>query len=281
MNKEEFLKQIRLALRGLDPTEIDEIVADYRTHFDESLANGRSEQDTAAALGDPQWLAREHIADIDVAKPDLKETVKRLWGNMTRQQRNADVIERILDWTPGQRMHIGLPARVTWHPAEHPKATLRGPEWLLEHVRLDSDALRGRFKRRLFHDNDLQVDLEGPAIPSWALRGSGELHLADLDQPVLNLDLDGSGDITATGAVSNAFVDLRGTGDIDLEKLAVVHATAKVSGRGDITLASTQSAELTVEGSGDIALLSRPAKLKTVINGSGDIRNADGKRIPR
>ena len=37
----------------------DEIVADYEEHFDAGLAEGRSEEEVAAALGNPGRLARE------------------------------------------------------------------------------------------------------------------------------------------------------------------------------------------------------------------------------
>ena len=84
------------------------------------------------------------------------------------------VIEREPRWTPGSRMTISMPADVTWRPAEKPRAILRGPAWLLEHVHLDNDQLRGRFKWRLFHDNRIQLELQGPSIESWRMRGSGE-----------------------------------------------------------------------------------------------------------
>ena len=47
VNREQFLAELRAALRGLDPQEIDDIVADYRAHFAEAQAAGRSEQDVA------------------------------------------------------------------------------------------------------------------------------------------------------------------------------------------------------------------------------------------
>lgn len=62
MNKDKYLRQLRLALQGLSKQEIDDICADYSSHFDEASAHGRSEKDTAEALGDPRRLAREHLS---------------------------------------------------------------------------------------------------------------------------------------------------------------------------------------------------------------------------
>jgi uncharacterized membrane protein len=63
MTRQAFLARLREGLRGLTPSMIDDIVADYETHFAEGAAAGRSEEDVAAALGDPGRLARELRAE--------------------------------------------------------------------------------------------------------------------------------------------------------------------------------------------------------------------------
>src|SRR6185437_8700175 len=63
MTRQAFLARLREGLRGLPPSMIDDIVADYETHFAEGAAAGRSEEDVAAALGDPGRLARELRAE--------------------------------------------------------------------------------------------------------------------------------------------------------------------------------------------------------------------------
>jgi uncharacterized membrane protein len=59
MNRVAFLTLLRGGLAGLPAREIEDIVADYTAYFDEADASGRSEQEVAAALGDPRRLARE------------------------------------------------------------------------------------------------------------------------------------------------------------------------------------------------------------------------------
>ena len=93
MDKEVFLIQLRRALQGLTPDRIDEILEDYRKHFDESTANGRSDDATAAALGDPLWLGQQHIADLRLSDDGLWDATKRLWASATRREHNnKDVI---------------------------------------------------------------------------------------------------------------------------------------------------------------------------------------------
>ncbi len=59
MTKADFLDILRRRLVGLPQAEIDEIIADYRAHFADGAAAGRSEEEIARALGDPLRLARE------------------------------------------------------------------------------------------------------------------------------------------------------------------------------------------------------------------------------
>jgi len=54
-----FLTSLKAGLRGAPPEAIDDIVSDYTSHFEVGAVKGRSEEDIAAALGDPLVLADE------------------------------------------------------------------------------------------------------------------------------------------------------------------------------------------------------------------------------
>ena len=82
MTRVEFIAQLRRALAGMAPKEIDDIIGDYGAHFDEGMAAGRSEQDVAAALGDPQRLARELRAEAGLRRWEAQRTPTALIGAM-------------------------------------------------------------------------------------------------------------------------------------------------------------------------------------------------------
>jgi len=82
MTRTEFIAQLRRALAGMAPKEIDDIVADYSAHFDEGVAAGRSEQDVASALGDPQRLARELRAEAGLRRWETQRRPAALIGAM-------------------------------------------------------------------------------------------------------------------------------------------------------------------------------------------------------
>ena len=63
MTRQAFLARLREGLRGLPPQAVADIVADYEAHFADGVAEGRSEEEVAAALGNPDRLAREVRAE--------------------------------------------------------------------------------------------------------------------------------------------------------------------------------------------------------------------------
>jgi uncharacterized membrane protein len=59
MKRNEFIRRLKAGLKGMPQDDIDEIVGDYEAHFEAGTAEGRSEEEVAAALGNPARLARE------------------------------------------------------------------------------------------------------------------------------------------------------------------------------------------------------------------------------
>lgn len=68
MTRDAFLSSLRAHLRRVPAKTVNEIVADYASHFDEGMAHGRNEADIAAALGDPARLARELRAEAGLKR---------------------------------------------------------------------------------------------------------------------------------------------------------------------------------------------------------------------
>jgi uncharacterized membrane protein len=68
MTRALFLTRLRQGLGGLSPDEIDEIAGDYDAHFSDAIADGRTEADVAASLGDPAQLGRELAAETKLRR---------------------------------------------------------------------------------------------------------------------------------------------------------------------------------------------------------------------
>ncbi len=74
MTRQAFMTRLREGLQGLPPSLINDIVGDYENHFAEGLAAGRTEEEVAAALGDPGRLARELRAEHGLKRWEEQRT---------------------------------------------------------------------------------------------------------------------------------------------------------------------------------------------------------------
>ncbi|MDQ0172494.1 DUF1700 domain-containing protein [Paenibacillus tundrae] len=63
MNKQQFMQLMELQLSAMDPQERAELLADYEQHFELGLVDGRTEEDIARELGQPEEIAREVLGD--------------------------------------------------------------------------------------------------------------------------------------------------------------------------------------------------------------------------
>ena len=70
MTRADFMTKLRRGLVGMPAATIEDIAADYETHFADAQAAGRSEQEVSDALGSPDRLARELRAEAGLKKWD-------------------------------------------------------------------------------------------------------------------------------------------------------------------------------------------------------------------
>src|SRR5476649_2776488 len=80
MTRNEFITRLRQGLVGLDPDYVRDVMADYETHFEDGEKSGRSQEEIAAALGDPGRLARELRAEAGFKRWEEARTPGNLAG---------------------------------------------------------------------------------------------------------------------------------------------------------------------------------------------------------
>ena len=56
MTREEFMDLLRYYFRNINQTQVNEILADYESHFEEGEAAGLSEEEIARELGSPKEI---------------------------------------------------------------------------------------------------------------------------------------------------------------------------------------------------------------------------------
>ncbi|MDB5422057.1 MAG: hypothetical protein JWR59_2004 [Brevundimonas sp.] len=74
MTRAEFLSRLKRGLVGLPTSSAADILNDYEAHFDDGVQAGRTEAEVAAALGQPERLARELKAEAGVQRWRQEQT---------------------------------------------------------------------------------------------------------------------------------------------------------------------------------------------------------------
>ncbi len=72
---DEFLKSLMRCLKHMSAQEKQDISDDYREHFEAGLEAGKTEQEVAAALGDPKQLAKMHVMQSTAVAAHVSKSI--------------------------------------------------------------------------------------------------------------------------------------------------------------------------------------------------------------
>lgn len=117
----------------------------------------------------------------------------------------------------------------------------------------------------------LRITVTAPDVSRFMVEGSGEIDIQNYDRDDLRVDINGSGEVTATGRARRVDLSIHGSGDADLAALTLTDAKVDITGSGEARVGPTGTADINITGSGDVTLTERPANLNRTISGSGDI----------
>ncbi|MBV9509401.1 MAG: DUF2807 domain-containing protein [Caulobacteraceae bacterium] len=191
------------------------------------------------------------------------------WGEPGSAVRAGPVASRDIPWSGGDKLTIEAPVDVDYTQGPVAKVTVTGPQDEIARLSIRD----GRIALAGWADGGapLKIVVTAPSVTRFELDGAHDLAIHGYRQDNLDIELDGSGDVTAEGAAAQTRLAVEGSGDADLSHLSAQAMTVHIDGSGDAAVAPQQSADVNVSGSGDVQLLTRPPKLHTEITGSGSI----------
>jgi len=111
-----------------------------------------------------------------------------------------------------------------------------------------------------------------PELPALRIKGSGDASLLDLRQAGLEIEIEGSGDVTADGQVERLDISITGSGDVDARELVARLGHLCIAGSGDISALVSHDVVARVTGSGDIVVRGDPPVRSKQVLGSGSVR---------
>ncbi|MFD2671580.1 HAAS signaling domain-containing protein [Marinicrinis sediminis] len=78
MNKHAYLQALRKHLNSVQNLDTEDIIQDYALHFDHAVQEGRAEEEVARRLGEPQQIAAEIMAELQIDRAEQKPTMRNL-----------------------------------------------------------------------------------------------------------------------------------------------------------------------------------------------------------
>ena len=103
------------------------------------------------------------------------------------------------------------------------------------------------------------------------LMGSGDIKLDNGASESVDLDMFGSGDMLVSGQSKALTAKLYGSGDLSAKRMIADAVTVSTAGSGDAIVNATQSATLSISGSGDIDVAGNPTQRSVKRSGSGSV----------
>ncbi|KQX01299.1 hypothetical protein ASC94_01230 [Massilia sp. Root418] len=131
-----------------------------------------------------------------------------------------------------------------------------------------------------FSGEKLSVQVHGPGNLNFngrfkkvdaGVHGSGDLTLNTGASDVVTLEMVGSGQIRSSGSCKSLNAELTGSGDLDAQHLASDQVVVNLKGSGTTNVFARKSAELTLNGSGDIRVFGNPDNRNVSRTGSGEV----------
>ena len=181
-------------------------------------------------------------------------------------------------WGGGDTLALDAPVNIRYEPKGSPQVSVTGPAELLQHVRVSDGRIAADASITRVSGRRVEAVISGVPIRKFVVNGGENLDLGEIDQPGLDLHLNGSGTVSGRGKVDKLNLTIAGPGKANLGGLSVLgDANISILGSGDTVLSPHGRVKLFIAGSGKLQLLTRPAELRQTVLGSGEVSQLTGE----
>lgn len=116
----------------------------------------------------------------------------------------------------------------------------------------------------------LHVRIKMVEFKGVMISGSGNAKINGVAGGDVKFQINGSGDVDATGTADEVSVSVNGSGDVSLFDLEADEVNVKIAGSGDVRVHAVDELNVRIMGSGDVTYKGDP-EVDTSIMGSGDV----------
>jgi len=183
---------------------------------------------------------------------------------------DATIVTRHLAWSDtSDKVSLSLAADASWAPRAGNDVIITGPSAALDRIKIDGNDIKSDCWGG--SDSKITITLPGRVFQSYEMNGVGSLHLKGLNQPELDLDVEGAASVDASGVVPQTHVTVAGAASVNLTDLVTQSLAADLSGASKVVANPAQSADVDISGIGQVSLLTRPKNYHENISGLGHV----------
>jgi hypothetical protein len=243
MTKYEFLARLERALRSLPSSQRDDVLRDYEEHFAQAALAGKSSEETAAALGDPEAIAAE-IRNIEGSDREAGQSFGRTIGSTVADMLRDFPFEKL---SRAARNLSAFDTEEIHREAKQPAAGVRT---------VTIEARTAAVELQMHDGSDAQIELNGRISAALAdqvkllaqVSAAGELHISVVIDGLRLTGFTASNLRLRVGLPQHVYervrIDLT-TGDVDIADLRTALLSC-VTTTGDIHLRSCTAQELSL-----------------------------------
>ncbi len=110
-----------------------------------------------------------------------------------------------------------------------------------------------------------------PSLRSLLIDGSADVDLQGISSDLLEISLEGTGDIIAKGKVKKLVINIDGSGDVNTKALQADNVSIDVDGTADVKVTANKALDVTIDGVSDVTYYGHPASINKTIDGVGEV----------
>ncbi len=150
---------------------------------------------------------------------------------------------------------------------------IRGDSNILPQIitRVKGNTLQITSNRTICPKKILEVKVSAENIDRVSISGAVDLSISGVNNNNLEFEINGAGDLKASGKTKNMKIDVSGSGDIKAKELKAENVDVAVNGAGNAVVNASQKLKAEINGAGDITYYGNPREVIKNVSGAGDI----------
>ena len=121
------------------------------------------------------------------------------------------------------------------------------------------------------YSGEVKVEVAAPDLDGVVLAGSGAIDVSGVDAARFEVEITGTGDVTARGRADEVLVGVPGAGRVRLFDLAGARVAVSLTGSGSIEVTASESLQASLSGAGTVRYAGSPSQIQTQVTGAGRV----------